>query len=166
MKKEFITYGFKFKDKSEIVTDLTVSNVFVNKPKRALWGSPIDAEFGWKEWATMENFISSENDYWKRQTIWELEDDKIFKIQNKDDINKLYNIAGNFTTTCFLDYRKLKQNGYAALQLIDFVLPKVITFSYVKDLDDPWLEHKVRGFTLWDCESIVVLDPESITIKN
>ncbi len=53
--KKYITYGLGNKFYTEkLLTDLTCE---IGKPRHAWWGSPIDAEYGWKQWCENEDWF-------------------------------------------------------------------------------------------------------------
>ncbi len=153
--KQYITYGFVIEDIKDIKTDLTtIGNM---KPKSALWGSPVDAEFGWREWCEAENYIPGKrhmsfDEYFKTYFTWTLKDNsKIYTISNLHHIRKLADAgiihrSGKFLDL-IVDYKMAYDMGYSAIELCDSTLGHRF-FNPLELL-----------FNSWDCESIVVLDP-------
>ena len=162
--KTYITYGFKIDDIKNIKTDLRNSGVM--KPKSALWGSPIDAEYGWKEWCESEHYIPGNkkpfeeyaDEYFGTYFTWTLkEGSKVYTVSNMEDIEKLESLKIIYKDTRFyggytIDFIEAYNQGYCAVELTD-----------------PCMGHRFYNelemlFNSWDCESIVVLDPSKIIL--
>ena len=134
------------------------------KPKSALWGSPIDAEFGWREWCEAENYIPGKrhmsfDEYFKTYFTWTLKDDsKIYTISDMNDIQKLAYYIGiihrsdKFFNYYILDYKMAYDMGYTAIELCN----PTLGHRFFNDLE--------LLFNSWDCESIVVLDPSKVIL--
>lgn len=158
--KQYITYGFVVEDIKDIQTDLaTAANM---KPISALWGSPTDAEFGWKEWCEAEAYIPGKrhmsfDEYFKTYFTWTLKDDsKIYTISSMHDIQKLkytdiIHISDRFSHY-IVDYKMAYDMGYTAIELCD----PCLGHRFYNDLE--------LLFNSWDCESIVVLDPSKVIL--
>lgn len=125
------------------------------KPKRAFWGSPSDAKFGWKEWCEREDFG---NYNFNNPIKWKLKDDaRIFNI----DMNAVLNpntIIKKYVLTNFyglsLDFKHMKNDDIDAIELLD----AKVGHEFYNELES--------GFYGWDCESIVVLNPSKIIFLN
>ena len=159
--KKYITYGLGNKFYPEkLVTDLTCE---IGKPYRAWWGSPIDAEYGWKEWCenedwfpnrksiTLEEYFNSDN-----SIIWTLEEGtKILEINTIEDLDSFFE-KGYIKEYDSFDFKwnfyKVLEDGYSAIQLND---------GYIGHYFKSRLELLMNS---WDCESICVLDPSKIII--
>ena len=154
--KTYITYGFILEDPSKIVTNL---DEVINKPKKALWGSPIDAEFGWRDWCEGEDWWpGGEPDYFDKSFKWTLkEGSKILTINKVEDLDDIYR-AGLMRPNKYgfiaLDFYRILDVGYSAVELTD----GHIGHMFVNRLED--------SFNSWDCESIVVLDPDAIILLD
>ena len=161
----YVTYGLGNKlDISKIKTDLYCQ---IGKPKQAFWGSPVDADFGWKEWCYREECIPTSkglsfDDYFSddNKILWDLkEGTKVLMINEVEDldefIDKKYIVYVRiFPNSDFKDYvwnfNKILEDGYSAIQL-----------------NDATIGHNFRSnveilLSSWDCESIVVLDKSKI----
>lgn len=157
--KTYITYGFVLEDPSKIVTNLDES---INKPKKALWGSPVDAEFGWKDWCENEEWWPKHHkykeieDYFSESFKWTLkEGSKILTINKVEDLNDLYRaglMRPNKWGSIVLDFYRILDLGYSAVELTD----GYIGHMFVNRLEE--------SFNSWDCESIVVLDPKQVEL--
>lgn len=155
---KYITYfqkGDAF-DPSKIVIDLNNKrNGFLFKPDKGFWGSPVDAEYGWKEWTEEENFRDYDYD---NPIYWTLTSGKILQIDWDDvkdrtsgDLTKYLimpnGIGRSMNDLCVvLDWDKMLKDDIVAVQLMDGCIGHC--FKY--DLE--------MHFNAWDCESIVVLD--------
>ncbi len=148
MTKKYIHYGsFNF-DKNLFVP---ISNrpIFV-KPFGGMWASPVESEFGWKEWCESEG--------WKieklsKHFIFKLKDDcTLLAIRSNSDLDEL-----RFKGYCieyskysflpddqyYLDFEKLLENGIDAIEV------------YINS-DIYW---SLYG---WDCDSLLVLNPDCV----
>lgn len=161
-------------DKDMICTDLISGSV--SKPKHAWWGSPINAEFGWKEWCQMEHYGNYD---FEKPIKWKLkEGSKILTIDDNiiaeapnfllDCINtidekweirnltpediKYLKAKTDCTKFCYfeLNFFKLREKGIDAVELMD----AGIGHAFLSPLE--------MLFNSWDCESIVVLDDSKI----
>lgn len=156
--KTYITYGFVIEDPKKIVTNL---DECINKPKKALWGSPVDAEFGWRDWCESEDWWPSrrnqeKEDYFNESFKWTLkEGSKILTINKVEDLNDIYRaglIRPNPYGSAALDFYRILDAGYSAVELTD----GYIGHMFVNRLES--------SFNSWDCESIVVLNPDKVVL--
>ena len=155
MQKEFISYGihidpFKFNriSRSELY--------YVNKPAGGLWCSPVDSDFGWKDWCLCEGFRENRLNSW---TKFELKDSaKILVIDSLQDLEEVFDkyplvIRGE---TC-LDFQAIERDGYDGVFLTDHGnsechFPRFSKFGI--DLNS------------WDCESMVLFNLDHIEIEE
>ena len=151
-------------NKNDIHTIIGIPNP-INKPNCAWWGSPKDAEFGWKEWCFCQEFEIDGYD-WENPIEWTLDkNSKVLKIDwddIKDEDNSILkpylfhdpNFKGCWSRLCFyLDFNSMLDDGISAVQLMDGRIGHSFGF-----LDNPY----ETMFNTWDCESIVVLDDSKI----
>ena len=158
--QKYVTYGLGNKfNPDKLVTDLTCS---IGKPASAWWGSPINTEFGWKDWCKSENFIPSRGlsfeEYFSdnNKIVWTLkEGSKILLIDSIYDLNDFqrldYIVEGKYDSWEF-DFKKILNDGYTAIQLND------------AGIGHYFMNRLELLMNSWDCESIVVLDPSKIVI--
>lgn len=167
--KKYVTYGFGtifMADK--LKTDL--SRIIADKPLKAWWGSPVDADYGWRDWCLDNYFLRFEDpdlDFEENASNYFSDDNKIIwtlrqkaKVLVINDLEDLYNYLE-------LGYivPKEEQYGYPRYKW-DFF--KVLRDGYSAiELTDAHLGHGFRSpledlMNSWDCESIVVLDPNDI----
>lgn len=126
-----------------------IKNTTWVKPDGGLWSSPVDSKYGWKEWCIDENFrVKSLKQYF----ILELNKNaKILTIETEDDLysqlkwityEKPFGDAPNF--------EDLITQGFDAIHLT---------------ADGQWntrLTHP-RNLYGWDCETVLILNPLSVT---
>ncbi len=148
-------------NRDKIMTIIGIPNP-MNKPNSALWGSPIDAEFGWKEWCFLNGFKRDYN--WKNPIKWKLRPySKVLKIDFEDIINEQTSILRKYIADnknifgmdfdfpqIMFDFELMLKDGISAVQLMN----SSIGHFYGNDLE--------IAFNTWDCESIVVLDETKI----
>ena len=153
-REKFVTYFDRPLD--EFSKDFIQADLFcessINKPALAWWGSPVNAKFGWKEWCegTDYEYDFSNPIYWSMET-----GSKVFTVDWIDiKSNSLTPYVKMIYGSYCLDYQKMKNDGIDAVQLLE-----------------PCIGHTCYNsmemmFNSWDCESIVVLNPEKIVITK
>ncbi len=155
-KKIYITYTYGDKEFNKDLIRTHLKPNYANKPTEAFWGSPENAEYGWKEWCKSENYGDYNFDHPIR---WKLKDgSKIYTINLKsvttiNGISKLSRyiiIPNELKSMIYLNYRQMRNDNIAAVELLD---------ARVGHLFRNRIEISFNG---WDCESIVVLDPSKI----
>lgn len=154
MSKAYVHYGSeKFDmDKFLEIKDKGIlchgKNKFINKPDYGLWASPVDTDFGWKEFCTNEDFRT---DRLSESFTLELSDDaKVFTVTKLDDIPSNY-------------ISEIKARHGAELHNLNFD-------RIMEDYDAMELIHS-KGrynelhyslFYSWDVDSIVIWNPQII----
>lgn len=119
---------------------------YFNKPFGGLWASPVDAEYGWKQWTEDNHYGErSESDAFR----FALPDANILHISKKSDLDKLpmtgSHDALDMTSMRCLDFEKLLSSRFDAIEL---------------HLSDNWeLYWDLYG---WDCDCILILNPDVI----
>lgn len=126
------------------------------KPDKGIWASPVNAEFGWKEWCESEMHYPKGFD-WKKSFTFTLtkeanilyihtEDDILdYIIENPDDWN-LFNTKTTISDS--LNLEKLYKE-FDGMEL--FMFENYIDLHY-------------SIFNSWDCDSIVVWNPDVINV--
>lgn len=146
-------------DKDRIVIDLE-PDVANNKPMSAFWGSPENAEYGWKEYCYQ--FGYNEGYDFNNPIKWKLkEGSKIYTI-DKDDVygdkseellkyvNMEYHAKYDYTSYHNIEFNKMVNDGIDGIELLDSCIGHMCI-------------NTIEGlFFSWDCESIVVFDPSKI----
>ena len=149
---DYITYGFDKFEKERLVPVSQPLSIRGNKPIGCFWGSPVGAEFGWKQWCERNDFrLSSFSSY----IVWRLKDgSKILKIRSAADVEPLpVVIDENLNDLPNIDYNLLRTK-FDAVELVNPWIGKSCSHS----------SHKEFGFNTWDCQSIVVLNPNKIEV--
>lgn len=158
--KKYITYGKGNKldiNKLPPLSELDLRPNGINKVYRTLWGSPVDAEYGWKAWCLDNEFnleaLSENNSF-----CWTLKPTaRILTISNEDDLakvpftrNKMALLHNPDYFSTYIDYYKIVAKSYDAVELEDGVIGH--RFSSPEEI----------CFNSWDCESIMVLNRDAI----
>ena len=138
--KKYIHYGSTNFDRRVFVVP---TNVFAfTKPSGGLWASPVDAEFGWKDWCEREDFEWC--DFKKSFTFALSEHARVLNISSVEVLGELPQ-CDTYLDWTLLDFEKLLADGWDAAE--------------VSISADPRLYWTLYG---WDCDSIVVLNPDVI----
>ena len=161
----YIHYGNNHFEKRDV--DLRIKD-FVKKPKRAaLWGSPEDAEFSWRDWSECEhwNLGSLEKSF-----RFKLKDgSKILFIRSEKDIDELDEILKT-NTSVEESFSKLTSTSSMLMSLLDSITPEkynTIDFAKLQENGIDAVEIEYNGYTHysfygWDCDSICVLNPDAV----
>ena len=166
--KMYETYGFGTKVNPELIEiDLKCGcGGSLNKPDKAWWGSPVNAEYGWKEYCIGEEWIPrkfhksmSIEEYFSdsNKCTWSLKSSS--NILSIEDLGDIYFMRDHdyfkkyddrYRDIYTLDYELLRELGYIAVELLNPYIGHMFTDPYE------------MSFNSWDCESIVVLEPKNI----
>lgn len=150
---EYIHYGDSNFDPGLCTRDVHSHHA---KPNKGIWASPVDAEFGWKDWCESEQWCPKGFN-WKKSFIFTLtEEAKILYIHTEDDILDYiikdpddWNIFNTKTSVSdSLNLEKL-YNEFDGMEL--FMSENYVSLHY-------------SIFNSWDCDSIVVWNPKVINV--
>lgn len=153
--KTYITYGKGNKFNKELlpkVEDLKIQYDCINKVPNTFWGSPIDAEYGWKNWCEDNEYsILTEDDSF----LWTLKPEaKILYIESLDDIYKkvpfVRRTEYGFENT-YIDFETIIKE-YDAMELC----------SNNGTIGHRFASDKEICFNTWDCDSIMVFNRDMI----
>lgn len=161
----YIHYGNDHYEKKEV--DLSTKG-FITKPlKAALWGSPEDAGYSWKDW--------SEDQEWNLDALeksfkFKLKGgSKILFIRSEKDIDEL---DENLKTNTNVDNYFPKYTSVFSIlrSIMDSITPEnysTIDFSKLRENGIDAVEIEFNGYTHdafygWDCDSICVLNPDAV----
>lgn len=120
------------------------------KPRSGgLWASPVDAEWGWKQWCSSEDF---ETERLVSSFTFTLSPEaRVCHVRTINDLRKLPKRQHMINSMYYLiDFEKAMQE-YDAIEL-----------HLSEDIGDSWegsLYFKLYG---WDCDSILIMNPEVI----
>ena len=138
--KIYIHYGHT---KFDPMLFVDIKNEMFVKPKGGLWASDINAEYGWKDWCTDEEFrdCQIENSFKFKLK----EGSKVLTIDNAEMLSGLPQQESIYRfLSVFLDFEKIKEE-YDAIEV--FIS------------SDHQLYYDLYG---WDCDSLLVLNKECI----
>lgn len=143
MQKTYIHYGYEPFDR-DLIQPIRNRDYFT-KPWGGFWASPVDAEFGWKQWCEREQFAL---DRFVHSFTFTLSPEaKVLTIGSTLDLHGLPRgdtLGLDMGMVC-LDFEELLRQGYDAVEL---------------ELSRDWeLYWELYG---WDCDSIVILNPDII----
>lgn len=143
MSKKYIHYGSN-RFLPEAVIPIRNCPGFT-KPYGGLWASPVDAEFGWKEWCDRENFreCNLKNSF----TFTLTPEANVLTISSVEEAKRLPQVRDELTLPWWVipDFEKLREQGYDAVEL---------------KLSEDWrLYQTLYG---WDCDSILVMNSEVV----
>lgn len=143
MSKKYIHYGHKSFDRNRFAP-IRNRRCFT-KPDGGLWASPVDAEFGWKQWCDSEKFRECRMEDAFCFTL--APGARVLYIDNVCVLDGLPQVKNEFSYSgwCQLDFEKLLEMGYDAVEM---------SLS-----SDGRLYMELYG---WDCDSIVILNPDVI----
>ena len=148
-KQIYIHYGHIMFDPSEFEAPENVP--LFSKPRGGLWGSPIDAKFGWKQWYKRENFAdcTGENSF----QFCLSDAARVFHIRSVEDAKQIPKQEVPFPTVMKIipDFEQMVSEGWDAVELHLSEEPPSDYFS--------GLYFNLYG---WDCDSIVVLNKDVI----
>jgi hypothetical protein len=135
-----ITYGCGQYDPARFSK---VRNREHNKPYGGLWSSPVDAEYGWKQWCEDNEFGDLSNHFTFQFT------GNIFLINSLDDAKKMFWRRAESRKT-YPDFARMSRH-YDAIHISNNGVQETMF-----DLD-----YDLYG---WDCESVLILNPSSIKL--
>ena len=126
----------------------------LNKPTGCLWASPVDASYSWMDYCTDNEILLDRFNHSIEFNI--KEGNKILEIGMKDVENygKQESYINNYIVDDRLDFKKLYNDGIVAVELLD----ACIGHCFINKLE--------ANFNAWDCDSIVILNPECINITD
>lgn len=133
-----------------------VGRYIPGKPVGGLWASPVDSEWGWKDFCECENFRTETLD--KSVKFKLKENSKIYTINSFNDLEKLYQKYPNhklehIENVRLINFEGMIADGYDGIYL---TLPGLLD---CKDKDGLGLMYFIEG---WDVESVVVFNFESM----
>lgn len=154
-KTKYIHYGHVEFDKG--IMFVPIENVeYFTKPRGGFWASPVDSQYGWKEWCESNNFCTSR--LCKSVTFALSDNAKVFHIRSVDDLENLprQNLELDVgVDMVYLDFERMADLGYDAVELhLSEELPDSHGF-----LDG--LYWKLYG---WDCDSILIMNPDVVEV--
>ena len=158
----FIHYG-STKLKEMIEMRDKISCLYLNKPYKGLWASPIGSEyFTWKDWCEGECYRECNED---NSFIFKIkEGSNILLLESKEDLYKVKDyiiVESQFTK--YFDYDKImdQYNGILLIHGNNYGYFHDI-FCFSGENNDIY-----RGmFNSWDCDSIVIWNSDAIEVEE
>lgn len=168
MSKLYVHYGATKLDTQRVLASHNRQFHLGSKPDYGLWASPVEAAYGWKDWCKDNDFRECDEN---NAFYFELEKNaKVLEIRDEIDIKPYYEdncmssmfklsiynggdeISQPFRTSVIgaIDYAKIVNDGYDAVELFQ---------------SQNWHLHDTV-FNSWDCDSIVILNPYIIVVKE
>ena len=140
--RKYIHYGHKH-FQPELFCPITNLGRWV-KPNGGLWGSPVDASFGWKDRSRGISFVTCDDE--NSFTFTLAEGARILVIADNDFLKELPQVEDEhaMSTWCVLDFEKLAED-YDAIELVLSA--------------DGRLYRSLYG---WDCDCILVMNPDVV----
>lgn len=122
-----------------------------NKPIGGFWASRVDASFGWKDWCKQEDFHKeNESESFK---FCLKDDSRIHRIYGPKDLFELPMRDEGFSVLGpLIDFEKCVRDGIDALELC----------WYGDEFADKRSGNMYMELYGWDCDSIVVLNPNAV----
>lgn len=148
--KKYIHYGHSRFKKEVFIKP--INQPFCVKPWGGFWASPADAKWGWKQWCESENFYTNRL---TRSFEFTLSPEaKVLHIRSVEDLNGLPGQQCDFMNWVCLDFEKLMEEGYDAVELHLSEEKRSGSFQ-------DGLYYVLYG---WDCDSILVMNPDIIVV--
>jgi hypothetical protein len=154
---EYIHYGAKQYDPEKFHQIKNRFRPITAKPEGGLWGSPVGAKYGWKEWNESNDFVKCDENNSFRFRL--KKDAKILIIDAEDKLcllpdadmppvsSELYSerYSDLYSDKKFIDFEKLVELGYDAVEVLISECQSLYTTLYG-----------------WDCDSVLVLNKDAI----
>lgn len=142
---KYIHYGHKSFEENKFDSPQNIP--YRNKPTGGLWGSPVDAVLGWREWCEAESYSDCKE---SNSFVFELKDTaNVLVIKSMDNVSKLTTTKESVDCMKAFDFEKMLADGIDAILFL------------VSECRELYME--MYG---WDCDSILVLNKNVIVIKE
>lgn len=153
--KEYIHYGHKYFNKKYFKP--IVNDYLWVKPMGGLWASPIDAEYGWKDWCLDNDFRKcNEENSFKFTLTKDANICHIYSVNDLKDLPRQELPRDLYYTTlgrCILNFESMVNSGYDAIEL---------HLSEEKDRPKGIMVGLYYALYGWDCDSILIMNPDII----
>lgn len=147
MSRVFIHYGSKKYDTEHFTP---IQNCYQrNKPIGGLWASDVNAPYGWKTWCNDNEFYPERNTEDNCFRFLLSDNAKILTLTCESDVENLPKLSEKRFSNNYPDFEKIIEQGF---DVIDYRLSEDIGYFGS-------LYYALYG---WDCDSILVLNPDVI----
>lgn len=120
------------------------------KPDGGLWGSPVSSDHSWMSWCESEEFHMEQ----LKQSFQFTFKGSLFVINSEEDMNRLPWIEpGSMMGYCFVSFEALEACGFDGVHLTD-----------KGERETRWT--RPRNLYGWDCESVLVMNKDSIHLTS
>lgn len=140
----YIHYGCTSFDRSKFQE--IKNEPYFCKPKGGLWASPIDAKHGWKNWCEAENFRECSQDNSFSFTL--RNDARVYHIRSVTDVKAMPQTNTEISVYYVPNFEKMLADGWDAIEL------------HLSECGA--LYWALYG---WDCDCILVLNPDIVEVK-
>ena len=141
-KFHLITYGCG--DKFDIKLFKPIKNRMHTKPEGGLWGSPVDCEYGWRQWCEDEGYGDLSSKF-KTNCIG-----NTLIINHLIDLNNFIWQKNDYCND-FPDYEKMLKSG------VDII--------YLTESGQRETRFSNPGLYGYDCESVLIMNPACILTR-
>lgn len=144
--KTYIHYGHTEFDRSKFQPIENIPSF--SKPKGGLWASDVNAKYGWKEWNDREHFRDCNELNSFKFTL--TSDARVYQINSRFEVEEMPQVGGELhrfydILGCYPDFEKIVEMGYDVVEV---------------NMSNDWgIYYALYG---WDCDSIIVLNPDVI----
>lgn len=154
-KKTYIHYGSDHFNKEMFIVPVNGDWGSKPVPHTGLWASPIDSDFGWMEWCIdadfnldklLTHFKFTLSDRAKVLFVNKLSDVDNY-VSMPDELNIMFRSNSTSSLLYNLDFEQMIKDGYDAIELSH---------------EDNYAEIHFSLFNTWDCDSILILNPDII----
>jgi hypothetical protein len=152
MERVYITLGCG--NKFDITKFEPIGNIRGSvKPRGGLWSSPVDSEWGWKQWCESEGYSQVEKGTEFRFKL--KEGSKVYRIDSIGDLLSVpYRLTDPYTLRLWgpvIDFEKMAEQ-YDAIHL-------TVGGERVTRYSDYEFGMSLYG---WDCETLLILRPDCV----
>jgi uncharacterized lipoprotein YmbA len=124
-----------------------------SKPRGGFWASPISSKLSWKLWNEQEDFRECNEDNAVKFVLDK--SSKVLYIRSVKDLESLPKQKAEIHTTWqVLDFEQILKEGYDAIELN--------LSDEELDINCEWGEGLYWQLYGWDCDSILILNPDIV----
>ena len=155
MARQYIHYRDDHFDLNKF-NSVSGSDEFLNKPNGGFWASPIETNWGWRDWCKANDFH-----------LDRLEKSFRFTLRSKANVYHIHPVSYNSVFGLPLIKEPDINSGSLYLESWCYDWEKIAKLYDAVELhheEDHWLGRNL--FRCWDCDSIVIFNPKIIREKK